>query len=1019
MKTKQHQLRNLILVLFLFLGLHARAQSPASQWSTDKAWKWYRQNSWICGFNYIPANAINYTAMWDKTSFSPDLIDKELALAESVGFNTLRVVLQFAVWENDPLYFRETLARFLAICTKHKIKVMPAFFDDCVFGENTEPSLGKQPEPVEGWYAWAWSPSPGHSLVTDSTTHYRLEKYVKDVMQTFRNDQAILAWDLYNEPTNSGLGHKSLPLVRSVFKWAREINPVQPVTIGYWNGDKVLDDIIFENSDIITFHSYSSKEEVENLINTLKLHKRPVICTEWLNRPMGSTVESVLPVFFKENVGCLHWGLVNGKTQTHLPWGHRPADLPFNHIWQHDLYTTDYKIYSPYEIKLFKTFISRSTISTVLISTEAVQQVQNELIEKFGDQNAERIKKGTSQLAKNWRKSDGTESDYKKICIDNFIAGPDVRQNFQRIERNLTLQNGYLSKISFLFNESQKFTDGKEVKADQYFRKSIPGADAWQSKLAGFIQLNYPFYTLDEKRQNGKNWNREKWAMVRLGDLYAVRPNPDFKADAADDVAEFQKYIGKYFFRMDHISSKDGSYPFVKPLTLHSHFGLRDNLKEDYTRPGGLARQEIAGKLVEHITNGTVPEEFIRDTSTRWNPWTNQLYKVEAGKLLKIEGTPEDTKRYAGLLAEFKNKSSADQLYAPGSTVMQRTFGNSNLRMEEVEKIIRTFLADPAIAAAGKLIAKRLGRPLQPFDIWYSGFQSQSADPANMLDSITRARYPDPQALQNDLPSILVRMGFTEPEADYIGTHAVVRPIGAGGYSEQPPMRGDTALMTTVFNANGLDYKGYRIAMHELGHVVCGVYSTKDIDHFLLADVPTGGITEGFAEMLAYKNMEGLGLQKGSFDDQKDLLSLAALWYMVDLGGQSLTDIETWKWMYAHPQASPAELKSAVLNISSEIWNQYYAPVFGGIRDQHILAIYNHFITGSLYLYNYFLGNVIMFQLYDKYMPDNLASGLKSASAEGNTLPELWMEHAVGQPLSVEPLLKTARTAISRLSIKR
>jgi hypothetical protein len=1002
-----------LIVLFLIFGLYARTQNPGSQWSTDKAWKWYNEHSWICGFNYIPANAINYTAMWDKTSFSPGLISQELALAESVGFNTLRVVLQYMVWEDDPNYFRETFSEFLAICTKHKIKVMPTFFDDCVFGENTDPSLGKQPEPVEGWYAWAWSPSPGHTLVKDTASYVRLEKYVKDVIGTFKDDPAILAWDLYNEPSVSALADKTYPLVKKVFKWAREINPSQPLTIATWNGDQALNKIIFDHSDIITFHCYSPKEEAEKLIKSLQSHKRPVICSEWLNRPTGSTVESILPLFSKENVGCLHWGLVNGKTQTQLPWGHRPADLPYTRIWQHDLYTTDYKIYSPYEIKLFKYYLTESKTKSS-VSGETVVQVQEELLKKYGEQNRERIMRGTAQLGKSWRKSDGTGEDFKKFCTDNFLAGADVNSNFQRIQQNISLQNGYLAKIRFQLSESVKFTDGTEVKADQYFRNSIPESDPWQGKLAQFIKLNYPYYSLDDKRLQGKDWDREKWAMVRLGDLFANRPDPGFKADAADEVAEFGKYIGSYFFRMNHICAPDGTYPFSEPLKLHSHFGLRDNLKGDYTRPGGLPRQEITGKLVEHITGGTVPKEFISDTATRWNPWTNQLYRMEAGKMVKMEGTPEGARRSAGLLAHFKSKSSADQLYEPGSTVIRRTFENSNLKPEEVENIIRTFLSDPVIASVGKLIAKRLGRPLQPFDIWYSGFQSQSAYPASMLDSITRARYPDPLALQKDLPSILLKMGFTQQEASYVGTHAVVRPVRVGGYSDQPVMRGDTSLMTTVFNADGLDYKGYRIAMHELGHVVCGVYSTKDIDHFLLADVPTGGITEGFAEMLAYKNMEGLGLQKGSFEEQKEHLALASLWYMVDLGGQALTDIETWKWMYANPTADAGELRSAILRISGEIWNQYYAPVFGGIRDQHILSVYNHFITGSLYLYNYFLGNVMMFQLYDAFMPGKLAEGLKNACNEGNTLPELWMKNAVNQGISLDPLLKAARQAVNK-----
>lgn len=360
MKFNQKVLFWCSLMLSLFISFSVMAQKPGDQWSREKAWNWYMDNKWICGFNYIPSNAVNYTAMWDKTSFSPDLIEKELALAQTTGFNTVRVVLQFIVWEDDPGYFRETFSKFLSICTKHDIRVLPAFFDDCVFGTNVDPSLGKQPEPVEGWYAWAWSPSPGHTMVKDSSTWPRLEKYVRDILLKFKNDPAILAWDLYNEPTSSDLGSKSIPLVRNVFKWARDINPLQPLTIAYWTDDKELNKIIFDNSDIITFHSYSEKEEVEKLIQILKQHGRPIICTEWLNRPGGSTVEGLLPLFYKENVGCLNWGLVNGKTQTHLPWGHRPEDLPFNRIWQHDLYTNDYRVYCPYEIKLFKYYISKS-----------------------------------------------------------------------------------------------------------------------------------------------------------------------------------------------------------------------------------------------------------------------------------------------------------------------------------------------------------------------------------------------------------------------------------------------------------------------------------------------------------------------------------------------------------------------------------------------------------------------------------------------------------------------------------
>lgn len=347
-------MKKIILIGFTVL-VAISAFSQGNRWSEKQIRDWYNQNDWFCGVNYIPSNAINYTAMWDKTSFSPDLIDKEMKLAAGIGINCARVVLQYAVYADSPKYFLKTLDQFLAICSKYGIKVMPCFFDDCSFGVNGDPVIGKQVEPLIGWYAWGWSPSPGHSMVIDHSTHPKLEKYVKEVMTKFKNDQRIFIWDLYNEPTNDrDLGFRSLPLVGKVFKWAREINPSQPLTIAVWNDYKELNDIIFNNSDIITFHCYSTREKTQDLIDRLKTHERPIICSEWMNRPMKSTIAEILPLLKKNNVGSLLWGLVNGKTQTQLPWGFKPENLPYTGPWQHDLYTIDLKPYDESEIKTIK-----------------------------------------------------------------------------------------------------------------------------------------------------------------------------------------------------------------------------------------------------------------------------------------------------------------------------------------------------------------------------------------------------------------------------------------------------------------------------------------------------------------------------------------------------------------------------------------------------------------------------------------------------------------------------------------
>jgi len=331
----------------------AAEKQPAAngQWSVEKAKAWYDDQLWPCGFNYIPANAINYTEMWMPYNFDPEFISKELALAEDIGFNCLRVVLPFVVWEHDPDAFKKCLDTFLGICEKHGIKVMFCLFEDC--GELRNPQYGQQPDVLKGAYANAWSASPGDAMTLDPATWPRLERYLKDVISSFKDDSRVLAWDLYNEPTNGGMRKRSLPLVTRAFEWARAVNSSAPLTVGVWNSNEELNAIALGNSDIITFHNYHNADKLVAGIESLKPHGRPIINTEWLCRHQDSTPQMCLPIFARENIGCMHWGLVNGMTQTHLCWGARPGD-PEPKVWQHDLYHGDHTPYDKEEIELFR-----------------------------------------------------------------------------------------------------------------------------------------------------------------------------------------------------------------------------------------------------------------------------------------------------------------------------------------------------------------------------------------------------------------------------------------------------------------------------------------------------------------------------------------------------------------------------------------------------------------------------------------------------------------------------------------
>ena len=210
-----------------------------------------------------------------------------------------------------------------------------------------------------GWYANGWTPSPGHGMVRDPKTWPRLEKYVKDIITSFKDDRRVWVWDLYNEPTNSGLGSVSVPLVRKVFAWAREAGPSQPLTVGRWNGNRKLNEIISQESDVVTFHQYANAKALGRIITDLQKQGRPIICTEWMVRTLGSRFRTYLPIFLKARVGCMHWGLLNGKTQTHYAWGSK-AGAPEPKVWFVDLYRKDHTPYDPKEIETIRKHITSS-----------------------------------------------------------------------------------------------------------------------------------------------------------------------------------------------------------------------------------------------------------------------------------------------------------------------------------------------------------------------------------------------------------------------------------------------------------------------------------------------------------------------------------------------------------------------------------------------------------------------------------------------------------------------------------
>lgn len=345
------------------------ASALPGRWPTDRANRWYQEQGWLVGANYITSNAINQLEMFQKDTFDPQLIYNELRMARQLGLNTVRVFLHDLLWVQDRRGFQGRLAQFVGIAARHRIKPMLVFFDSCW---DPWPKLGPQRAPRPGVHNSGWVQSPGAQRLGDHTYIATLNDYVASVLTQFRDDDRILGWDLWNEPDNPAIQYQNTErkdkldlvaaLLPQVFRWARSVDPIQPLTSGVWDGQwgdaarrSPIVSTQLDNSDVITFHSYDKPSDFDARITELSPWGRPILCTEYLARTRGNTVEAILPITQRRNVGAYNWGFIAGKTQTYLPWDswERPYAAPPRE-WFHDLLHADGSAFRDGEVQTIR-----------------------------------------------------------------------------------------------------------------------------------------------------------------------------------------------------------------------------------------------------------------------------------------------------------------------------------------------------------------------------------------------------------------------------------------------------------------------------------------------------------------------------------------------------------------------------------------------------------------------------------------------------------------------------------------
>ncbi|HEX6177954.1 MAG TPA: hypothetical protein VF057_06310, partial [Thermoanaerobaculia bacterium] len=448
--------------------------------------------------------------------------------------------------------------------------------------------------------------------------------------------------------------------------------------------------------------------------------------------------------------------------------------------------------------------------------------------------------------------------------------------------------------------------------------------------------------------------------------------------------------------------------------------------KANYALPQnqGLPKQRMIQRVMERIVDQSIPPAVVDNPGLDWNPYTNATRPAE---VKDSDHTPEHphthdatgAPRYAVIQNTYKAVRLVDPYSPTAPTHIDRRFDEDRQIPEErVRAMLEQVISSPLVPRVARLIEKRLGRKLEPFDVWYNGFRSSGQYSNEQLDKIVRERYPNAAAYKRDMPNLLQKLGFSKERAEYLANNIEVDPARGSGHAMPAAHRDDNPRLRTRIGPQGMDYKGYNIAVHEMGHNVEQVFSLKNIDYYPLASVPNTAFTEALAFVFQGKDLELLGLASPS-EEAKALATLNDFWGTYEIAGVALVDMAMWHWMYDNPDATPQQLRDAVVRISREIWNRYYAPVFNK-RDVTLLGVYAHMVGNLLYLPDYPIGHLIAHQIEEQMeKAGNIGPEFERMSRIGSVTPDLWMRQATGAPVGAEALLAATERALASVEKKR
>ncbi|MFO0894016.1 MAG: hypothetical protein U0574_03555 [Phycisphaerales bacterium] len=638
------------------------------------------------------------------------------------------------------------------------------------------------------------------------------------------------------------------------------------------------------------------------------------------------------------------------------------------------------------------------------------------IVAEHGEDQRRAAERGVRQVAARWEPRDGTPEAMHAFCVRHFVSAPEARAALvDRLERALELVGGHLHEVR---RSLRWWSDvrGQEVKGlpgvDDVLATFDPAPDLadqfYRQRLAFVALLNLPRPELREMLAEGAGWSTDEWAQARIAQAFGARIPEALAAEARRVAHEANMFVSGFHVPVGRLVTAGGERWFPAERALIAHWLVREEIKACYNHPAGLPRQRALAWVMARHVEGTIPAAVMeRRGEGAWDPERNTIDGAAPGPLVGAV-------RYRTWMEHAALSRKFDPLYPEQPTAMARKFDlQREVPEEDVERLMVSLLESPVRAKLAAFLTRRLGRPLEAFDVYFDDVAESRS--AAALDAAVRARFPDERAFQAALPTVLRELGFPADEAEFLGRRITVEIARGAGHAVRPGLPEYGAWLRTSRLPGELGWDGFDTAMHELGHNLEQLASTFWVPRPALRNVPNTACTEAFAFLYQSLAKRVLGLEDaGAAQRAADLDAVQTMLAACQIAGPGLLELHAWRWIYAHPGASPEALRDEVVAIADRLWRRFYERDFGPDR-WHILGAYQHMVGHPLYLPDYCLGHIMSHQIRSFMRGRDLARETRRICSLGRVTPDLWMRRAVGEGISAEALARDAGDALARL----